>query len=84
MKQLIFLSIILLSSIYAKNSNIERVDRYIEDKNCKPHIVKVTKHLEIYRTCNDTYVLTLDDDGEVISAILHTAKGQQINLMPKE
>ncbi len=84
MKQLVFLSLILLSSVYAKNSNIERVDRYIEDKNCKPHVVKVTKHLEIYRTCDDTYVLHLDDDGEIISAILHNANGKQIDLMPKE
>ncbi len=84
MKPLIFLTCLFLSALYAKNNTIERVDRYIEDRDCKPHIVKTGKHLEIYRTCNDTYVITLDDDGEILSAILHTENGQQINLMPKQ
>ncbi len=84
MKYLLFTCILVITAVHAKPSTIERVDRYIEDRNCKPHIVKTSKHLEIYRTCNDTYVITLDDDGEILSAILHNDKGQQINLMPKE
>ncbi len=84
MKYFLPASLLLTVMVYAKPTTIERVDRYIEDRNCKPHIVKASKHLEIYRTCNDTYVLTLDDDGEVLSAILHNDQGQAINLIPKE
>ncbi|RUM65384.1 MAG: hypothetical protein DSZ03_02945 [Sulfurimonas sp.] len=84
MKYLLPVCLLAASTMYAKPSNIERVDRYLEDRNCKPHIIKAGKHLEIYRTCNDTYVITLDDDGEILSAVLHNENGQKINLMPKE
>ncbi len=42
MKFFLLACLLLATALHAKPSNIERVDRYIEDRNCKPHIVKTS------------------------------------------
>ena len=45
----------------AGTTNIQKVEKYIENRDCKRVVISESKKVTIYRLCSDTYVIKHDD-----------------------
>ena len=73
----ILLTLMLSSLAVAGTVNIQKVEKYIENNDCKRVVISESKKVMVYRVCSDTYIIKYDDFKNITSALRYNEKGDE-------
>ncbi len=76
MKYILFILVTSALAV-AGVTNIQKVEKYIQNDNCKKVVISESKKVTIYRVCSDTYIIKYDDFKNISSALRHDENGNE-------